>query len=63
MRSIVGVVVAAPKATISNGQAIILSELVEQVVPCSFGEATALCHLAGCAGRFGAYQIVGTLYQ
>ncbi|MFN8346248.1 MAG: hypothetical protein U0X91_14695 [Spirosomataceae bacterium] len=63
MRSIVGVVVATPKAVVKNRQSVIVTELVEQIIPRSFGEAKALSHLAGRTGRFGFYQIVGSLYQ
>lgn len=61
MRSVVGVVVATPKAVIKNRESVVVTELVEQVVPRSFGKAKALGHLAGRAGRFGCYQIVGSL--
>lgn len=63
MRNIVGVVVATPKAVVKNWKSIVVAELVEQVVPCSFGKTKALGHLSGRAGRFGSYQIVGSLYQ
>jgi hypothetical protein len=63
MRSIVGVVVATPKAVVKNRKSVVVMELVEQVIPRSFRKAKALGHLAGRTGRFGGYQIVGSLYK
>lgn len=63
MRCVVGVVITASKAVVENRQAVVVTEPVEQVVPCSFGEAKALGHLAGPTRRLGGDQIVGPLYQ